>query len=316
MGRQRDIRALSHAVGKEGRSLARDLQHRGTKGTQKAVGIAWAKARARAARYDDNGPMPISPARVAQCAALRGVRWNLRKRDGRIGIEVPKRAHDAGRTRERAVEKGQSLDPAVIRDEKRGNWIDSAERELLTCRFEAYPAHFVGQPVPGYLIDRRFGAVETLLLVGPNNSADALPHGPTPVGGAECCETGASARLDVGGPDHFGPFLGVIADELAEIARRAREHHAAEAGEPRLHSRLIEGGVDFDIELFDYRRWRVSGRNEPDPLARLKARNKFAQRWNIRQRFRARGRRHRQCPQRAGLDISERRCQLGEHDLD
>src|SRR5258708_20877348 len=41
--------------------------------------------------------------------------------------------------------------------------------------------------------------------------------------------------LDVGGADHLAPFLGFIANELAEVARRARKHHAAEVGEPGLH---------------------------------------------------------------------------------
>ena len=58
------------------------------------------------------------------------------------------------------------------------NRIDPAEREFLTRRFQADLAHLVGQPVPGYSIDVRSGAMESLLFVGVNNRANALLHTP------------------------------------------------------------------------------------------------------------------------------------------
>src|SRR5580704_1495508 len=124
-----------------------------------------------------------------------------------------------------------------------------------------------------------------------------------------------SDRLDVGCADHFAPFLGVIADELAEIGWGAGEHHAAEPGEPRFHLGIVKGRPYFNIEFLDYRRWRVSGRNEPDPLARFKTRNELAESWNVRQHLRARGSRHRQCTQSTGPDMSERRRHFGERYL-
>src|SRR5215472_12288930 len=44
-----------------------------------------------------------------------------------------------------------------------------------------------------------------------------------------------SLRLDVGRPDHLGPFLGFVGVELTEIGGREREHVATEIGNPRLH---------------------------------------------------------------------------------
>src|SRR5262245_42261048 len=42
-----------------------------------------------------------------------------------------------------------------------------------------------------------------------------------------------SLRLDLGVPDNLGPFVGFIADELAELDRRKNEGGAAQFGEPR-----------------------------------------------------------------------------------
>src|SRR5262249_46714520 len=39
-------------------------------------------------------------------------------------------------------------------------------------------------------------------------------------------------RLDVGGPDHLAPLLGLVGDELAEVGGRAREHVASPAARP------------------------------------------------------------------------------------
>ena len=56
-------------------------------------------------------------------------------------------------------------------------------------------------------------------------------------------------NLNVGGSDHLGPFLGFITDELAEIARRAWKHDAAEIGEPCLYFRIGERCVDLNVEF-------------------------------------------------------------------
>jgi hypothetical protein len=56
-----------------------------------------------------------------------------------------------------------------------------------------------------------------------------------------------SLGLDVSRADYLRPFLGFIADELAEIGWRAREHHATNVGEPRLHSGIAKGSIDLFV---------------------------------------------------------------------
>src|SRR5215469_8782278 len=43
-----------------------------------------------------------------------------------------------------------------------------------------------------------------------------------------------SFRLDVGGADHLGPFLGFVGEELAELGWRERKRGASEIGKARL----------------------------------------------------------------------------------
>src|SRR5262249_11720302 len=68
----------------------------------------------------------------------------------------------------------------------------------------------------------------------------------------------ASFRLDVRRPDHLGPLLGFLGDELAEVSGRPREHGATQVGEACLHRWIGEGGVDLAIELVDDLSWRIS----------------------------------------------------------
>ena len=81
-----------------------------------------------------------------------------------------------------------------------------------------------------------------------------------------------SLQLDVGRPDHLGPFIRFIADKFTEISRRAREHDAAHVGEPSLHREVTKGSVDLNIEFVNYRWRHAPGCNEPNPLARLETR--------------------------------------------
>src|SRR5215468_41830 len=53
----------------------------------------------------------------------------------------------------------------------------------------------------------------------------------------------ASLCLDVGGPDHLGPFLSFVGDELAKIGRREREHVAAHVRKPRLQLRVRKAAL-------------------------------------------------------------------------
>src|SRR5215467_6166384 len=60
-----------------------------------------------------------------------------------------------------------------------------------------------------------------------------------------------SLRLDASGLDHFGPPLGIVGDELAEVGGRAGEYFTTEFGHPRLHRRIGDGRVDLPVEPFD-----------------------------------------------------------------
>ena len=76
--------------------------------------------------------------------------------------------------------------------------------------------------------------------------------------------TGASVRLDIGGPDHLPPFLRFFGNEGPEIGRRAGKNHAAEVGELSLQLGIGETSIDFLIELIDdlTRRFRGSADSE------------------------------------------------------
>ena len=177
---QHGFRTFPRAIGKEWRFLAGDLQRRRPEGPQKAVGVAWAKSGKRATCRDDNRPMPILPARLAQRAGIRGVRRELGKGDGRIAPEDSEGTLDACRTREAAIEKRQPFDLAAIDHERRVDRIDAAEREFLAHRLDADLAHLVREPLAGYSVDFGPGAVKSLTLVSANDRANALPHALTP----------------------------------------------------------------------------------------------------------------------------------------
>ena len=72
----------------------------------------------------------------------------------------------------------------------------------------------------------------------------------------------SSLGLDVGRPDHLGPFLGFFRDQLAEVGGRAGKHRAAQVGKPRLELGIGEGGVDLLVEPVDNLCRRVLGAAE------------------------------------------------------
>src|SRR5262245_37394276 len=124
-----------------------------------------------------------------------------------------------------------------------------------------------------------------------------------------------SLRLDVEGPDHVAPLLGFVSDQLSELSRRSRQHHAAEVSETGLHLRVVESRVDLLVELVDDLGRRVLGRADAEPGARLVARHELADGWEVRQRLRARCGGHRQRAQLSGPDVPDRRAYAGEKDL-
>ena len=49
----------------------------------------------------------------------------------------------------------------------------------------------------------------------------------------------------MGGPDHLGPFLRFVGEELAELGWRERKRGATEIGKARLDFGISEGGSDL-----------------------------------------------------------------------
>jgi hypothetical protein len=62
---------------------------------------------------------------------------------------------------------------------------------------------------------------------------------------------GILIRPDICRSDHFGPFLGVVADERAELGCRHRDRSAAQLREPLFDVRVGEAGIDLAVELAD-----------------------------------------------------------------
>src|SRR5262245_21606663 len=75
----------------------------------------------------------------------------------------------------------------------------------------------------------------------------------------------------MGGPDHLGPFLRFVGEELAELGWRERERRAAEIGKARLDFGISEGNRDLAVELIDDRRWGIPRRADTEPVAGLVA---------------------------------------------
>ena len=85
-------------------------------------------------------------------------------------------------------------------------------------------------------------------------------------------ERRASLGFDVRCSDHLGPLLGLLGDELAEVAGRSWKHCAAQVGKSRLYLGIGEARIDFLVELVDDFRRRVLGRADAELHARLEAR--------------------------------------------
>src|SRR6516225_3260753 len=95
-------------------------------------------------------------------------------------------------------------------------------------------------------------------------------------------------RLDVGCPDHLGPLLGFVGDQLAEVGRGAGKHRAAQVGEPRLHLGVVESRVDLFVQLVDDLGRRGLRYAEAVPITPLVARQELTHGRDVRQRVRAR----------------------------
>src|SRR5262249_60199464 len=84
-----------------------------------------------------------------------------------------------------------------------------------------------------------------------------------------------SLRLHAGEPDHLGPFLGFLRDELAKVGRRACKQRTSQVGEAFLYIGVAQSCIDLCVELLDNRHGRATGRDDPIPASRLIASQKY-----------------------------------------
>src|SRR5262249_58899988 len=112
-------------------------------------------------------------------------------------------------------------------------------------------------------------------------------HSPNGIYGMSCPIRG-SIRLDARELDYRGPFLGFVSDKPAKVGGRHRHRRAAQVDQPGLHLWIDESAVGFLVELLDDVSWRVLGRTDAVPTARLVARHKLSHRRDVRQRLQAR----------------------------
>ena len=59
-----------------------------------------------------------------------------------------------------------------------------------------------------------------------------------------------SDGLDARKPDHFGPLLSFLGNELAEFGGRAGKRRPAEVGNPYFHLRIGQGRVGLHIRYY------------------------------------------------------------------
>src|SRR5215468_10822553 len=118
----------------------------------------------------------------------------------------------------------------------------------------------------------------------------------------------ASLRLDVEGPDHLAPLVGLFGDELTEVGGRACKQYAAHFSQPCLDLRVSKARVDCVVEFLDEFGRRVLGCTETQPRAGLVTCYELANRRNIRQSLQARCIGHRQRAQPAGPDVFDCLC--------
>src|SRR5262249_22411374 len=83
-------------------------------------------------------------------------------------------------------------------------------------------------------------------------------------------------RLDVGRPDHLGPLLSFVGNELSKVGERTCEHRTSQVGEALVHVGIGESGIDLLVELLDNLCGRGFGHDYPVPASCLEARQKFA----------------------------------------
>src|SRR5262249_661924 len=91
-------------------------------------------------------------------------------------------------------------------------------------------------------------------------------------------------RLDVGCPDHLGPFLGFFGYEFSEVSGQSGINSRTSIGEPCFQARISKPRIDFSIEPLDDPGGCVLGRANAEPVARFVPGNDVAYRRDIEQR--------------------------------
>src|SRR5262249_12381573 len=90
-------------------------------------------------------------------------------------------------------------------------------------------------------------------------------------------------RLDVCCSDHLAPLFGFISDELTEVGGRRGERSGPQVGQARLDVGMRKTRIDISVQLVEDLGGCVSASGSAVPSARLLAKRKFVDRWEVRQ---------------------------------
>src|SRR5712671_4358741 len=110
-------------------------------------------------------------------------------------------------------------------------------------------------------------------------------------------------RLEICCPNHRAPFLSFVRNELGEVRRRARKHHTAQLGKPRLHPGISEASVYLLVQLVNDLGGCALGYSDAIPLGRLKSGHEFVHGRQVREPLSAHGTRYRKRSELAGSHV-------------
>src|SRR5215510_2936760 len=94
--------------------------------------------------------------------------------------------------------------------------------------------------------------------------------------------------FDASGLDYLAPLLDLLDDQLAKIGWRAGKRRTAQVGEASPYLGVVQGEINFPVELVYDFGGRVLRRPEAIPEAHLKTGYEFAYGRDVRQRIPAR----------------------------
>src|SRR5262249_35570304 len=115
--------------------------------------------------------------------------------------------------------------------------------------------------------------------------------------------------------DDFGPLVGFISHDLAELRGRPRQWRATQFGEPRLQRWILERVIDRLVQFLNHLGWRTLRRTHAEPGACLVAGNRFGNGRHVWESIGTRLRRDRKRAQSAGANVLDGCRQIVEHDL-